>query len=52
MLPTTRLDEIFQKHHVHSVGDGYIGCICPNDNLKDFIEEIQSNEVIIFHVTL
>lgn len=36
------LDRIMNENKVQSVGSGYIDCICPLDNIENFVNNIQN----------
>ena len=41
------LQNIFEKYHVQPVGSGYIDCICPKENIEEFISALDELRVKI-----
>ena len=51
MIEQHELDDILQKYHIQPVGNGYIDCICPEDNIISFIDEITAHGIRIIGFT-
>lgn len=47
-----RLDAILARHGVQPVGSGYIDCICPPEEAKAFLEEVQSAGISVSDYSL
>ena len=46
------IDKIMKEYKVQSVGDGYINCICPLENISFFLDEMKKINIKVPHFTL
>ena len=40
MFTQKEVDGLLAEHHMQPVGDGYIDCICPRQNVRQFLEAL------------
>ena len=42
-----KLQDAFEKNHIQPAGEGYIDCICPRENIEEFISLLNELNVAI-----
>lgn len=48
---TKKVDEIVERLHIQTVGNGYIDMICPKENIGAFIDEMNALGIRIYGFT-
>lgn len=52
MFAQRELDRLLADHAVQPVGDGYIDCICPRQNIEKFLRDLSLLGVVVTDYTV